>query len=81
MSTASALDTIDATRCPLCGEENRCAMEVARETGEVQPPCWCMASDFRNAPLAALPKASRGKACICNRCAAGTAAAAAAPQD
>ncbi len=49
-------DTIDATRCPLCGEQNRCAMEVARETGEPQAPCWCMAADFRNAPLAAVPQ-------------------------
>ncbi|MET3442297.1 hypothetical protein ABIC94_003081 [Variovorax paradoxus] len=75
---AAVLDTIDATRCPLCGEQNRCAMEVARETGEPQPPCWCMATDFRNAPLAALPPESRGKACICARCAAGTPAS---PQD
>ena len=75
MRTVAALDTIDATRCPLCGEENRCAMEVARETGQAQPPCWCMATDFRNAPLASLPEASRGKACICARCAAGTPAA------
>jgi len=68
-------DTIDATRCPLCplcGEQNRCAMEVARETGEPQAPCWCMAADFRNAPLAAVPQETRGKACICARCAAGT---------
>ena len=72
MTMAAVLDTIDATRCPLCGEQNRCAMEVARETGEPQAPCWCMAADFRNAPLAAVPQEKRGKACICARCAAGT---------
>jgi hypothetical protein len=64
--------TIDTTRCPLCGEQNRCGMEIARETGEPQPPCWCMATDFRNAPLAAVPQEMRGKACICARCAAAT---------
>ena len=73
METATA--TIDTTRCPLCGEENRCAMETARETGQPQPPCWCMAADFRKAPFGALPPASRGKACMCARCAAGLPAA------
>ena len=62
---------IDATRCPLCGTRNGCAMEAARETVEPQPPCWCMAADFSRAPLAALPPALRGKACLCARCAAG----------
>ena len=70
----TAATTIDTTRCPLCGEENRCAMETARETGQPQPPCWCMAADFGKAPFGALPPASRGKACMCARCAAGVAA-------
>ena len=69
--TASAA-VIDVSRCPLCGESNRCAMEVERETGEVQPPCWCMQVDFSNAPLAKLPESMRGLACICARCAAET---------
>ncbi|BEP33517.1 hypothetical protein GmRootV59_04910 [Variovorax sp. V59] len=46
-------------------------METARATGQPQPPCWCMAADFGKAPFAALPPASRGKACMCARCAAG----------
>ena len=75
MTTPAILEAIDATHCPLCGEENRCAMETARETGQPQPPCWCMAADFGKAPFAALPQASRGKACMCARCAAGTPAA------
>jgi len=75
-STAAAPEAIDATRCPLCGAPNRCAVELARETGEAQPPCWCMSADFSRAPLSALPAASRGKACLCARCAAG-----APPQD
>ena len=33
---------VDATRCPLCGEANRCAIELERETGQPQGPCWCM---------------------------------------
>ena len=70
MTTGAAV--IDVSRCPLCGESNRCAMEVERETGEAQPPCWCMQADFSNAPLAKLPESMRGLACICARCAAET---------
>ncbi|MGJ7525926.1 cysteine-rich CWC family protein [Variovorax sp. GB1P17] len=70
--TTTATAVIDTTRCPLCGELNRCAMEIERETGQAQPPCWCMQADFSNAPLTNLPEAMRGLACICARCAAGT---------
>jgi hypothetical protein len=72
MTTAAAAPGwIDPTRCPLCGEPNRCAMETERETGQPQPPCWCMQVDFSNAPLTNLPEEMRGLACICARCAAG----------
>ncbi|VTU32661.1 hypothetical protein SRS16CHR_05129 [Variovorax sp. SRS16] len=60
----------DPSRCPLCGEANRCAMEIERETGRPQPPCWCMQADFSKALLARVPTAMRGLACICARCAA-----------
>ena len=68
----STAAVIDATRCPLCGAPNRCAMEIERETGQAQPACWCMQFDFSNAPLTDLPASLRGVACICARCAAGT---------
>ncbi|SEB21067.1 cysteine-rich CWC family protein [Variovorax sp. YR216] len=63
---------VDASRCPLCGEANRCAMDVERETGQKQPPCWCMAAEFSFSPelLARVPQEKRGLACICARCAA-----------
>ncbi|CAN5813663.1 hypothetical protein BH11PSE13_BH11PSE13_38200 [soil metagenome] len=63
---------VDATRCPICGESNLCAIELARETGMQQAECWCMRADFSAAPLSTLPEAARGTACICARCAAGT---------
>jgi hypothetical protein len=59
----------DASRCPICGAPNRCAMELARETGEPQPPCWCTQVDFDAALLDSVPLALRGAACICARCA------------
>lgn len=62
---------LDASRCPLCGEVNRCAMEVERETGLKQPPCWCMSAEISFGPelLAKVPEGKRGLACICARCA------------
>ncbi|MET3478207.1 hypothetical protein ABIC38_004493 [Variovorax sp. 1126] len=71
MATEAVPGLIDATRCPLCGEPNRCAMEIERETGQAQPPCWCMQVDFSNAPLTNLPEEMRGLACICLHCATG----------
>ena len=70
MSPATTI--IDATRCPLCGGDNRCAIEIERETGEAQPPCWCMsAGGFSSSLLNSIPADARGQACICARCLAG----------
>lgn len=63
----------DTARCPICGTLNRCAVEIEKETGTAQPPCWCMQADFSLAPLATLPPEQRGIACLCARCAAGLA--------
>jgi hypothetical protein len=60
---------VDASACPLCGQANRCAMEVERETGVKQPPCWCTRVDFSAELLARIPEASRRKACVCQACA------------
>lgn len=62
------LTAVDPTRCPLCGGDNRCAMEIERETGEVQPPCWCVSTSFPPGLLDSLPEAARGQACLCMRC-------------
>ena len=61
--------TIEADRCPLCGQANACAMEVERATGTKQPPCWCTQVDFSADLLDRLPPEARGKACICAACA------------
>lgn len=65
----------DASRCPLCGEPNLCAMEVERVTGEQQPPCWCTQVDFTAELLAQVPAADANLACICAACARRAAAA------
>jgi hypothetical protein len=62
---------IDPGRCPLCGGDNRCAVEVEKATGETQPPCWCVSALFPPDLLERLPTDARGKACICARCLTG----------
>jgi len=69
-STMQAASAIDASRCPLCGAANACAMEVERLTGQPQAPCWCMDADFSASLLARVPPERRRMACICARCAA-----------
>ncbi|OSZ63946.1 cysteine-rich CWC family protein [Hydrogenophaga sp. IBVHS2] len=61
---------VDPTRCPLCGHDNRCAMELERATGQAQPPCWCTTTTFPPELLDRLPEAARGQACICAACVA-----------
>lgn len=67
-TTALSTLSIDPTRCPLCGDDNRCAMEVEKATGEPQPPCWCVTATFTPDLLARLPAEAQGQACICARC-------------
>jgi hypothetical protein len=68
------LPSTDPSRCPLCGAANVCAMEIERESGIAQPPCWCMSARFTEALLASVPADARGQACICASCAAKSAA-------
>jgi uncharacterized membrane-anchored protein len=53
-----------ASRCPLCGRPNDCAL--AR--GERDAPCWCVRASFAPSLLARVPAALQGRACICARC-------------
>ncbi|PKO65638.1 MAG: hypothetical protein CVU22_19070 [Betaproteobacteria bacterium HGW-Betaproteobacteria-16] len=68
--TAPPAGAFDPTRCPLCGGDNRCAMEIEHATGMPQPPCWCVAATFSPELMARLPAESAGKACICPNCVA-----------
>jgi len=60
----------DPVLCPLCGQPNRCAMEVQRVTGRPQAPCWCTQVDFSADLLARVPGEAQHRACICADCAA-----------
>ena len=59
----------DPSACPLCGQPNRCAMELEHETGVKQSPCWCTQVDFSAELLSRIPPESRSVACICPDCA------------
>lgn len=61
---------LDPARCPLCGELNQCAMEIARLTGQAQETCWCVSATFTPELLATLPQAAQNRVCICEKCAA-----------
>jgi hypothetical protein len=60
---------VNASLCPLCGQANRCAMEVARATGQPPGDCWCARLDFGADLLARVPPEARRLACICEDCA------------
>lgn len=45
-------------------------MELERQTGVAQGPCWCVGMNFSAELLAAVPKATQGLSCICAACAA-----------
>nr|WP_315466390.1 cysteine-rich CWC family protein [uncultured Rhodoferax sp.] len=55
--------------CPVCGQGNRCAMEIEKLTGQPQGPCWCTQVDFSAELLSRIPAQARGKACLCEACA------------
>lgn len=69
MRLSSASIPVDPARCPLCGQANQCANEVARATGVAQLPCWCMQVDFGADLLARVPPEAQRRACICAACA------------
>jgi hypothetical protein len=48
-------------------------MELERETGQKQGPCWCVGASFSAELLQSVPAEAAGQACICARCAAASA--------
>jgi hypothetical protein len=59
-------------RCPLCGDDNRCAMARAPDASACAD-CWCAAVRIDEHVLARVPAAAIGKACLCRSCATGDA--------
>jgi hypothetical protein len=61
--------SVQASLCPLCGQANRCALELERDTGVKQGPCWCTKVDFGAELLARVRPEAQRLACICETCA------------
>ncbi len=57
---------LSAPRCPLCGEENDCAVS---RSGSFDTPCWCRNVVISAQALSRVPAAQRHRACLCPRCA------------
>jgi molybdopterin-guanine dinucleotide biosynthesis protein MobB len=57
---------VDASRCPLCGELNRCAREVDSRCQS----CWCQSAAIPAGLLEQIPAAARMRACVCQSCVA-----------
>ncbi|HNN34263.1 MAG TPA: cysteine-rich CWC family protein, partial [Ottowia sp.] len=46
---------IDPTRCPLCGQPNRCAQQARPAGAPAAPHCWCMERRVAPDALARVP--------------------------
>jgi alpha-ribazole phosphatase len=55
-------------RCPLCGEENSCAMAAGKSVSA----CWCNGARVSREALEQVPASSRGVVCVCPRCVGAT---------
>lgn len=61
-------NTFDPTRCPLCGQSNRCSQADPALEGQA---CWCFSARIDRSVLERLPPELLDRACLCPRCAAG----------
>lgn len=61
----SSADSSAPALCPLCGENNACAVQAGLDPRS----CWCMtAGGFPPGLLELVPPERRRKACICRTC-------------
>ena len=63
------LETVDRSRCVLCGGPNDCALaQAGADEDEAAEPCWCVGREF---PTVLVDRATRrdgGASCICRSC-------------
>jgi hypothetical protein len=55
---------LEPSKCPICGDLNQCAQEIAKATGKSSETCWCMTATFSAELLDRVPKEAQNKACI-----------------
>ncbi|MFL0810108.1 MAG: cysteine-rich CWC family protein [Agarilytica sp.] len=63
-----AHEKVNPLVCPLCSGNNSCLNVPIKD---IKKPCWChdSAIEFSKELLSLVPKAIRGKTCICKTCA------------
>lgn len=61
----TANQSVDPTRCPLCGEDNVCGVERGAGT------CWCFSLRLPDDVVERVPPELRDRACVCESCASG----------
>jgi len=59
-----AVNNEQAKRCPLCGNDNGCAVLA----GKPVEACWCGTAGFPREIFELIPPEERRKACICSEC-------------
>jgi hypothetical protein len=59
-------DTLDPSRCPLCGQRNHCR-QASPDTSDAA--CWCFAARIDPQALRRVPPEQLDRACLCPRCA------------
>lgn len=59
---------VDATKCPLCKQDNNCLNEQCG--GTLESGCWCSGPDihFPQGLLKKIPLDQKQKACVCKSC-------------
>ncbi len=55
------MPTIDTRQCPLCQDNNLCAVND-------NVPCWCVSAEIKPELIAQVPNELTGKSCICKKC-------------
>jgi hypothetical protein len=61
----AAPETVDAGRCPLCGQPNDCQLCTH---AAYKGPCWCAKVKVPDELLAQIPPVARNQACLCRAC-------------
>ena len=56
----------NANKCPLCGQDNQCAIARAEKPEKVD--CWCMSVGIPSILVDAVPEKEKGQSCICQAC-------------
>ncbi|WP_159239072.1 cysteine-rich CWC family protein [Zhongshania aliphaticivorans] len=64
MSTANPVSYANPMRCPLCEQENQCAVAAGSEPSR----CWCMTTKIDEQAKRRAASSGTEKRCLCQQC-------------